>query len=370
MTILETSGPVHAPTHLTIDLDALLANYRLLSDRSAPATCAAVVKADAYGLGLEPVSKTLERAGCTSFFVALLDEGIALRSLLPEVEIFVLNGVMEGEAEEFNRHRLIPVLNDFDQINVWSKSHHGDGAQPAALHFDTGMARLGLTPEETERLIDERDRLADFPIACLTSHLACADTPEHPFNRAQREQFAAIVARIPSTPASLSASSGIFLGPDWHFDLVRPGAALYGVTPSANAPNPMRQVVKLQGKILQVRAVDTPQTVGYGATHQLAGPSRIATVAAGYADGYLRSLSGRGTAYIGDTRVPVVGRVSMDLIALDVTDVSQAKPGDMVDLIGPRHDVDALAAEAGTIGYEILTSLGQRYRRVYTDATA
>ncbi len=370
MTILEASGPVHGPTHLTIDLDALVANYKLLSDRSAPALCAAVVKANAYGLGLEAVSQALAVAGCRCFFVALLDEGIALRALLPEAEIFVLNGVMEGEAGEFHRHRLIPVLNDFNQINFWSNAQPAEGAQPATLHFDTGMARLGLTPADSEKLIADQDRLLDFPVACLISHLACADDPDHPLNRAQRDQFATIVKQFSGVPASLAASSGIFLGPDWHFDLVRPGAALYGIAPSANAPNPMGQVIKLQGKILQVRAVDTPQTVGYGATHQLAGPSRIATVAAGYADGYLRSLSGRGTAYLGDTRVPVVGRVSMDLIALDVTDVSQAKPGDMVDLIGPRHDVDALAAEAGTIGYEILTSLGQRYRRVYTGGTA
>ncbi len=370
MTILEVSGPVHAPTQLTIDLDALAANYKLLSDRSAPASCAAVVKANAYGLGLEAISQTLAASGCTTFFVALLDEGIGLRALLPDAEIFVLNGVMEGEAGEFHRHRLIPVLNDFDQINRWSSSQPAKGAQPATLHFDTGMSRLGLTPADTERLIAEQDQLLGFPVAGLISHLACADEPDHPLNQVQRDQFATIVARIPGIPASLSASSGIFLGRDWHFDSVRPGAALYGISPSADAPNPMGQVVKLQGKILQVRAVDTPQTVGYGATHQLAGPSRIATVAAGYADGYLRSLSGRGTAYIGDTRVPVVGRVSMDLIALDVTDVSQAKLGDMVDLIGPRHDVNALAAEAGTIGYEILTSLGQRYRRVYTGGTA
>ena len=366
MTIPEASGPAHAPTHLTIDLDALAANYKLLSDRSAPASCAAVVKANGYGLGLEAVSQTLAATGCSSYFVALLDEGIALRSLLPSVEIFVLNGVSEGEAQEFHRHRLIPVLNDLDQIEIWSRTPPAEGAHPAALHFDTGMARLGLTPAETERLIAEQDRLADVAITCLTSHLACADEQEHPLNQAQRERFAAIVAIFPAMRASLAASSGIFLGREWHFDLVRPGAALYGVAPTKNAPNPMRQVVKLQGKILQVRAVDTPQTVGYGATHRLAGPSLIATVAAGYADGYLRSLSGRGTAYIGDTRVPVVGRVSMDLIALDVTDVSQAKPGDMVDLIGPRHDINALAAEAGTIGYEILTSLGERYRRHYT----
>ncbi|HBH62277.1 MAG TPA: alanine racemase, partial [Nitrospiraceae bacterium] len=195
--------------------------------------------------------------------------------------------------------------------------------------------------------------------------LACADEQDHPMNRQQRDAFAAALARLPSAPASLAASSGIFLGPQYHFDMVRPGVCLHGVNPQPGRPNPMAPVVRLQAKILQIRDVDTPQTVGYGATHRCAGPTRLATVAAGYADGYLRSLSGRGTAHFRDMPVPVVGRVSMDLITLDVTQAPEARPGDMVDLIGPHHDVDALATEAGTIGYEIMTSLGRRYHRLY-----
>ena len=198
-------------------------------------------------------------------------------------------------------------------------------------------------------------------------HLACGDEPDHPLNRQQRDTFAAALARLPAAPASLAASSGIFLGPDYHFDLVRPGVCLYGVNPQPGHPNPMAPVLQLQAKILQIRDVDTPQTVGYGATHRFAGPTRVATVAAGYADGYPRSLSGRGTAHFRDISVPVVGRVSMDLITLDVTRAPEARPGEMVDLIGPHHDVDALAAEAGTIGYEILTSLGRRYLRHYVN---
>ena len=236
------------------------------------------------------------------------------------------------------------------------------------MHIDTGMARLGLPPRELERLVADPAPLAAFDFRYLLSHLACADEPDHPMNEAQRAAFAGAVAALPRATASLANSSGVFLGPGWQFDLARPGVSIYGVNPQPAGPNPMRPVVGLQAKILQIRDVDTPQTVGYGATHRFAGPTRVATVAAGYADGYLRSLSGRGTAHIGDIAVPVIGRVSMDLTTFDVTRVPEARPGDMVDLIGPHHDVDALAAEAGTIGYEILTSLGRRYRRCYAGA--
>ena len=234
------------------------------------------------------------------------------------------------------------------------------------LHLDTGMARLGLPPAELDMLAGDPSRLAGIELALIMTHLACADEPDQTMSRRQRDDFAAALARLPRAPASLSASSGIFLGPDFLFDMVRPGVCLYGVNPRPGQPNPLRPVVRLQAKILQIRDVDTPQTVGYGATHRFAGPARLATLAAGYADGYLRSLSGRGTAHIGEVAVPVVGRVSMDLITVDVTRVPEARLGDMVDLIGPHHDIDALAEEAGTIGYEILTSLGRRYRRHYS----
>jgi alanine racemase len=226
-----------------------------------------------------------------------------------------------------------------------------------------------MPPEEVERLAAEPDRLAGIALEGVMSHLACADEPNHPMNRRQLEDFMAARTRLPAATASLAASSGIFLGPEWHFDLVRPGVALYGVAPTRGESNPMTQVISLKGKILQVRDVDTPQTVGYGATHAFTGPTRVATVAAGYADGYLRSLSDRGTAYLGEVALPVIGRVSMDLITLDVSHAPEVGPGDMIDLIGPHHDVDALAAEAGTIGYEILTSLGRRYRRDYIEAS-
>lgn len=372
MTIHESTGPGHATTTLTIDLDALTANYQLLAARAAPAQCAAVVKADGYGLGLEPVAQTLAAAGCSTFFVAHLDEGVALRMILKdqEADIFVFNGLMPGAESAYRVYQLFPVLNDLGQIERWNTYCAQHGTLPAALHLDTGMSRLGLPPQELKTLIAEPDRLSGLDLRSIVSHLACADTPDHPLNRQQQSAFAAAIAQLPKATASLAASSGIFLGPDWHFEMVRPGVSLYGSAPVPGEANPMSPVVSLTGQILQIREVDAPQTVGYGASYQFSTPTRVATVAAGYADGYLRSISGKGTAYIGDTAVPVVGRVSMDLITLDVSGVPTAQPGDSVELIGPHHDIDALAAEAGTIGYEILTSLGGRYRRRYSGGDA
>jgi alanine racemase len=355
----------HASSILTIDLDAIAANYRLLAERARPAVAAAAIKADAYGLGVMPVSRTLWAEGCRDFFVATLDEGIELRGLLGQARIAVLNGLIAGEPALFREHGLMPVLNDLGQVDEWRADCRDNGPAPAVLHLDTGMARLGLPPAELDKLARDHSRLDGIELALIMSHLACADEHDETVSQRQRNDFAAALARLPRAPASLSASSGIFLGPDYLFDMVRPGVSLHGINPRPGRPNPLRPVVRLQAKILQIRDVDTPQTVGYGASHRFAGPARLATLAAGYADGYPRSLSGRGTAHIGAAAVSVLGRVSMDLITVDVTRVPEARPGDMVDLIGPHHDVDALADEAGTIGYEILTSLGRRYRRHY-----
>ncbi|MCG8547901.1 MAG: alanine racemase, partial [Alphaproteobacteria bacterium] len=299
----DPTAPTHATTFLTIDLDAVAANYRLLAREAAPAQCGAVIKADGYGLGVMPVARTLRSAGCSEFFVAHLDEGILLRETMAadgsECRIHVFNGLMQGKEEEFAAHDLMPVLNDLGQIERWAAFCRREDGRPATVHFDTGMSRLGLPPAEADILLDEPARLDGFPLRCIISHLACAETPKHPLNKEQQRRFAAIAGRLPDAVASLAASSGIFLGPDWHFDLVRPGVSLFGVAPTKGKPNPLTQVVSLHGKIIQIRDVDAPQTVGYGATHQFTGPARLATVAAGYADGYLRSLSGRGSAYIG-----------------------------------------------------------------------
>ena len=383
MTVIEETGPPHAASLLTIDLDAIGANYRLLAERAHPAECAAVVKADAYGLGMAPVARSLARLGCETFFVAHLDEAIALRHVLPQsdmIAIYVLNGLLPGEESVFHAHGLRPVLNDLGQIKRWSLycSSESDAPHPAAIQLDTGMSRLGLPLSEQAVLFAHPDLVARFQLTLVMSHLACADTPEHPLNQAQQREFSAAIKHFPGTPASLAASSGIFLGPDWRFDMVRPGVCLYGVKPNDSGPNPMAQVIRLQGKILQIHDVDTPRTVGYGASHCIGRPTRIATVAAGYADGLLRILSNRGVAHVGEIALPIIGRVSMDLITLDISQLGgisnleharpPLQPGDMVDLIGPHRDVDAIAADAGTIGYEILTSLGARYHRRYIGA--
>ena len=361
-----------AGTLLRVALGALQENYRRLRDRlGGGARCAAVVKADAYGLGAAQVGPALAAAGAEDFFVAQLDEGIALRAALPDQAIYVLNGLMPGCEADYLAHDLRPVLNSLAEVAAWSSRAAAEGrALPAALHIDSGMNRLGLPAGELDLLAAEPERLEGIAPLLVMSHLACAELRDDPMNEAQRHGFEAARARLPAAPASLANSSGVFLGPAYHYDLARPGVALYGVNPTPGAPNPMRQVVSLQAKILQVREIDAPQSVGYGAAHRVAGPTRLATLGVGYADGYLRSLSNRGSALIGDTRVAVVGRVSMDLITLDVTAAPRdlAQPGAVVDLLEPEDGLDRLAEQAGTIGYEILTALGRRYHRVYLGA--
>jgi alanine racemase len=352
---------------LEIDLAAIVANWRRLAAELKPGTeCAAVVKADAYGLGLARVAPRLAAAGCTLFFVATIDEGLALRRLLPGVEIAVFDGLLPGTGREFRDARLIPVLNDLDQIAVWRKSE-ATRALPAMIHIDTGMSRLGLAPPELRRLAEAPDLLEGLSLRAIISHLACADEAAHPMNAQQLTLFRLTLADLPRAAASLAASAGIFLGAAYHFDMVRPGAALYGVNPTPPHPNRMAQVIRLKGRIVQVRDVDSGITVGYGAAHRMERAGRIATVAVGYADGWLRSSSHRGTVGIAGARVPIIGRISMDLMTLDVTgiDPALARPGTFVDLIDETHGVDEIAAVAGTIGYEILTSLGARYHRIY-----
>ncbi len=356
---------------LTIDLGALARNWRMLAQRLEGAECAAVVKADAYGLGADRAAPALWAAGCRTFFVATLDEGVALRGLLDAARIIVLGGAMPGTEEDFIAHRLSPALNSLGDIERWRACARAKGAPlESVIHVDTGMNRLGLPGDELDRLAAEPERLEGLEATLVMSHLACAEERENPMNEAQRRAFAAARARLPAARASLANSSGIFLGPAYHLDLARPGVALYGANPTPGQPNPMAEVVRLEGKIVQLRNVDSPQTVGYGATHRVAAPGRIATVPVGYADGYMRSLSNRAFAAIGGARVPVVGRVSMDLITLDVSALppAAAQPGATVTLIGGAVPIDEVAGWADTIAYEILTGLGRRYLRRYLDA--
>jgi alanine racemase len=375
MAAADASAERAALAILTIDLAAIVANYRLLAAKAAPAECAGVVKADAYGLGVAKVVPALRRAGCRTFFVAMLAEGLALRGLLSDAIIYVLDGLHGADPAEFIAAGLRPVLVSRREVDGWLAAAGGKVEARAGLHLDTGMARLGMPADELDALVAEGSKLGRLRPSLVMSHFACADTSQHPLNREQPQRFRAALAKLalPEDAArSIAASSGIFLGPDHALDLVRPGAALYGIAPLADQPNPLRQAVGLQAKILQVRRVDAASTVGYGATHRFARQARLATIGVGYADGFMRALSNRGGAYIGDRRAPIVGRVSMDLLTIDISDIPEdhAQPGSWVDLIGPHNPVDRVAAEAGTIGYEILTSLGRRYHRRYLDVDA
>jgi alanine racemase len=344
---------------LRIDLAAIVANWRLLCARHAGGAVAGVVKADAYGLGAAPVAQALAAAGCLHFFVAHLDEGLAVRAAIgPGPMIAVLNGFAPGAD---GGAALTPVLNHLGDVDAHAARPSAVGA---ILHLDTGMSRLGLDRREQALLADEPARRGGIALRYVMSHLACADEPAHPLNAAQAAAFADAAARIaPGVPRSLANSSGLFLGPGFASDLARPGCALYGINPTPGQLNPMRQVAILAAPVLQVREIPAGATVGYGAGWAATRPTRIATVAAGYADGYLRALSGRSVGHVSGRCVPLVGRVSMDLLTFDVTDAPAVAPGAMIELIGPGNTPDDLAARAGTIGYEILTSLGARYRR-------
>ncbi len=363
----------HANAVLTIDVGAVVDNWRRLRDLVAPATCAAVVKADAYGLGAHVIAPALAAAGCRVFFVATLDEGLALRCALPKSRIAVLGAAIALAPDLIVDQRLTPVLNSLSDVALWADyCAAARRPHPAMVQLDTGMSRLGLSPEEAAALTANRRMVEAFPIAAILSHLACADDASHPKNAEQLAAFRELCAALPAAPASLANSGGIFLGAPYHLDLVRPGIALYGGSTNADRANSMSQVVQLQGRILQVRQIDSPQTVGYGATYRATRRQRIATVGVGYADGYFRALSNRGWGTIAGWRAPLVGRVSMDLITFDVSEIpeSLAAPGEMIDLIGPDYRIDAVAADAGTISYEILTALGPRYRRCYRNAVS
>jgi alanine racemase len=370
---MDTSPRLAAPAaaRLTIDLGALTANWQRLAARVGEGTAtAAVVKADAYGVGLEPAAEGLAEAGCHTFFVALPDEGVRLRRTVRDAAIYVLNGLIPGSADALVAHDLRPVLSSMPEIEEWSAVKAAGVDTSAAIHVDTGMNRLGLTVGEARWLADERELLAAIRPSLLMSHLACADAPEHPLNRKQLTAFRAVRVLLPNIPASLANSGGIFLGSDYHFDLVRPGIALYGGIAVADMPNPMQPVVTLQAPVLQVREVRRDDTVGYGAAEAARRTSRVAIVGVGYADGYHRRAGSSATragarAYLRDRFVPLIGRVSMDLLALDVTDVPNVSRGDVVELLGPHILVDEVAGHAGTIGYEILTSIGRRYDRAY-----
>jgi alanine racemase len=364
--------PDFEAARLTVRLGAVADNYRTFRRLAGPAAVAAVVKADGYGMGAQMIAPALASAGCDSFFVARLAEGVALRRHLPQSRIFVLDGAAPDAVPGLVSHNLIPVLNSLADIAVWqAAAATARQILEAVVHVDTGMSRLGLPSYEVSVLAAEaRTRLAGLNLSLVMSQLACADEPASPMNPAQLSRFRAALAMLPPAPASLAASAGILLGPDYRFDLVRPGVGLYGANPRGAGENPMKTVAVLTARILQVRDIDKGEAVGYGATWAADGPRRIATLAIGYADGILRSASNRGVAAFRGKLMPYVGRVSMDLVTLDVTGLlDEPRAGDEVELLGDCVSLERLADAAGTNAYEILNRLGRRVPRHYTDAT-
>ena len=355
-------------TELTIDLVAIAANWRSLA-ACTPGAVGAVLKADAYGTGATQVAPALFNAGCRHFFTAHLQEALAIRPLIPGAMLAVLNGLPPGGAPDLIAHDIRPVLGCLADIAAWSEAaRHFGRPLPALLHVDTGMNRLGLAPGDVKTLATDPSRLDGVTLDYIMTHLASAECPADPLNDRQRTRFAAACSILPSAPRSLSNSSGLFLGPQFHSDLARPGAALYGINPTPSLPNPMQAAVQLRARILQIRDVPPGETVGYNGQWTATRPSRIATIAVGYADGFPRSLCNRAVAYFDGSPIPLVGRVSMDLTTFDVTDAPAARPGAWLELIGPSILIDEIAVRAETNAYELLTSLGHRYARTYLPA--
>ncbi|MEH3116356.1 MAG: alanine racemase [Methylorubrum populi] len=362
--VLTISGDSPVPSghgaRLTVDLSALVANWRTLGACAPQAECGAVVKADAYGCGLAAVAPALWRAGCRTFFVAHLSEGIAARKILPDAAIYVLNGLVPGSADIFRAHALRPVLGSGEELGEWAGATRG--ASPAALHVDTGMNRLGLRAEEALALAGD-PVIARAGIDLVMSHLVSAERADDPVNARQAADFLRLRDAFPHLRASLANSSGTCIAKNARHDLLRPGYALFGGNPEPGKPNPMRPVVRLDATILQVRDVEAGETCGYNARWRAPDPRRLATLSLGYADGYPRSASDGGHALVGGVLCPILGLISMDLIILDVTHAPGARRGGTATLIGDSLDIDTVGQAAGTIGYEILTGLGSRYVR-------
>ncbi|MBN8951021.1 MULTISPECIES: alanine racemase [unclassified Rhizobium] len=372
-----------AGLRLTVDLGALVENWRDLGRRSGKARTSAVVKADAYGLGIEDVGETLYAAGARDFFVATADEGATLRLYAPEARIFVLSGIWPGLERRFFENDLVPVIASEEQLTFWMSVLSDYGDYPCALQVDTGFNRLGLPMDDAIALADDVSRPASFAPVLVMSHLACGDDPANAMNRQQLEAFRKVSAAFEGIEASLANSAGIFLGSEYHFDLTRPGIATYGGEAVPGMANPMRPVATAEARIIQTRSVKAGETVGYGRALQLTRDSRLAIVSAGYADGYMRSQSSGGVplrqtgvagghGFIAGHKVPVAGRITMDLTIFDVTDLPDnvARAGDYIELFGNNIPVDEAAKAAGTIGYEMLTSMGLRHERRYISEEA
>jgi alanine racemase len=356
---------------LHINLAALQDNYDRLAREAAGAQCAAVVKADGYGLGLEKTATALSARGCTTFFVAQTGEAMALRHLLPEAVIYVLNGLPDGAAADFAAHDLRPCLVTMSQIAQWQAHCQTTSARAACVFVDSGFNRLGLSEMNVADLAGSPALFDGWQLSLIASHLACADTPDHPMNAAQLERFRHALAQLPDAPASLANSGGIMLGEAYHFDMVRPGIMLYGGAATTRAEDALAPVATLRAPILQTRALSPGDTVGYGASFTASHEMQIGILSLGYGDGLGRHFGNLSSAkarfMLNGHAVPLIGRISMDSLAVDLTDCPIAPAtGDLVEIFGPNNLIDDVAAQGNTIAYELLTSLGTRYNRNYS----
>jgi alanine racemase len=366
--------PKHATGVVIVDLERLADNWRALQSLVSPAKCAAVVKANAYGLGVAEVAPALAGAGADTFFVATLDEAVEVQELAPGAVVYVLNGVFPGAAAAMIEACAIPVLSSLPEVEEWgTMAPSRQQPLPCALHVDTGLNRLGLSARDIQKLAHNMHLLDRLDVKLVMSHLACADEPGHLKNDQQREIFKGLQPLLPSVPLSLAASDGLMLGPNYHFDVVRPGYALYGGQAVAEHPTPVKPVVEAYARVLQVRELAPGQSIGYSATFVAERVTRVAVIAAGYADGCLRHLSagnseqGGQVAFAGKL-APIAGRVSMDLITVDVTELEDTliERGDWAEIIGPNITIEDVGRASGTIGYEVLTRLSHRFTRIYT----
>jgi len=358
---------------LSVNLGALKENYQTLAALAGSSQCAGVVKADAYGLGVEAVSRTLWQAGCRIFFVAILSEAVVLRSLLPDAEIYLLNGLIKGSAPECAHLNVRPVLASFEEIDEWSQFCRDKNVRlPAAVHVDTGINRLGIEYDDAVKFFPSASACQDFNLCMVMSHLVCGDEPANALNQQQVKKFDVLRKLAPDAVFSLANSAGIISAPDTHFDMVRPGIALYGSNPIEKTSTNIKPVATLKAAVLQVRDVAVGQSIGYGSTFVCQRPSKVAILGLGYADGFFRNLGGSNTqtrahVYIDGHLAPVIGRVSMDMIGVDVTDLPDGSVARavMAEIFGGNISLDGVAHASQTLSYEVLTRLGNRFDRIY-----
>lgn len=356
------------PARLTVDLTALKANYAALQAAAPNSRISGIVKSNAYGMGAVPVAKALQEAGCDLLFATRANEGAELRKVGIKGDIYILDGLAADGPERFHLFGLIPVLNSLEEVAKWREVATARGeALPASIHIDTGMTRLGLPGHEVDILSGDPSLLENIDVTFWMSHLASADERNSPQNAKQLERFKGALARLPEAKASLANSAGIYLGPEYHFDICRPGVALHGLQPGAGMGAELKLVPTVEARVLQVYDIEAAENAGYGATWTADRPSRLATIALGYADGYPWTLGNKGFVAFDGQRAPVVGRVSMDLLSVDVTDIPAdlVKVGSWAQTLGPHVTPEELAKAAGTLPYELLTSLGKRYTRRY-----